>query len=147
MFGLFRRKAPPADFWEWLRANTDRIKSGLQSRPQAVADEIGRAFTRSYPDLTWEVGPDESGPWVFCVSADGNRDLFPEVVRAVQAAPELPCWKVQAFRGRGSLTSHLEMGGVKLNYEDVWCGVVGREEDGVRLVLCVRGLSDCPIRG
>ena len=36
MFGLFRKKAAPADFWEWLRANTARIQSGLQARPQEV---------------------------------------------------------------------------------------------------------------
>lgn len=141
MFGLFRRKTGAVDFWEWLRANTARIQSGLPSRPQAVAEEIGRAFKRSYPDLAWEVGPNESGPWVFCVSADGNRDLFPEVMRAVQAAPEMPGWKVQAFRGRGPLSSELEMGGLKLGYEDVWCGVVERAADGIRLVLCVRGLT------
>lgn len=141
MFGLFRRKPEPVDFWEWLRVNTARLRSRFQSRPQAVADEIGRAFSRSYPGLAWEVGPNPSGPWVFCVSADGNRDRFPDVIRAVRAAPELPDWKVQAFRGRGDLTSELEMGGLKLRYEDVWCGVVERQEDGVRLVLCVRGLT------
>jgi hypothetical protein len=63
------------------------------------------------------------------------------VIRAVQAALELPGWKVQAFRPRGPLTSELEMGGLKLTYDDVWCGVVGREDDGIRLVLCVRGLT------
>jgi hypothetical protein len=62
MFGLFRPKAAAVDFWEWLRANTARLQSGFQSRPQAVADEIGRAFKRSYPNLAWEVGPNESGP-------------------------------------------------------------------------------------
>jgi hypothetical protein len=141
MFGLFRKRSAPTDFWEWLRANTARIQSGLQDRPQQVADEIGSAFKRSYPRLAWEVGPDPSGPWTFCVSADGNRTLFPEVIEAVRAAPDLPGWKVQAFRARGPLTSELEVGGLKLGYEDVWCGIVERAQDGIRLVLCIRGLT------
>jgi hypothetical protein len=141
MFGLFRKKTSPADFWEWLRANTARIQSGLRDRPEKVADEIGQAFKRSFPNLAWEVGPDESGPWTFCVSADGNRALFPEVIQAVRTAPEIPGWKVRAFRARGTDTSTLEVGGLKLGYEDVWCGVVERAEDGIRLVLCIRGLT------
>jgi hypothetical protein len=141
MFGLFRKRAALTDFWEWLGANTARIQSGLQACPQAVADEIRRAFKRSYPNLAWEVGPDHSGPWTFCVSADGNRALFPKVIEAVRAAPDMPGWKVQAFRARGPLTSEIEVGGLKLGYEDVWCGVVERAEDGIRLVLCIRGLT------
>src|SRR5262249_15169107 len=141
MFGPFRKKVTPADFWEWLRANTARLQSGLRARPEQVADEMGRAFKRSFPNLAWEVGPDESGPWTFCVSADGNRSLFPELIRAVRAAPEIPGWKVRAFRARGPLTSELEVGGRKLGYEDVWCGVVERAGDGIRLVLCIRGLT------
>ena len=53
----------------------------------------------------------------------------------------MPGWKVQAFRARGPLTSEIGVGGLKLGYEDVWCGVVERAEDGIRLVLCIRGLT------
>ena len=55
--------------------------------------------------------PSKSGPWLFCVSANGNRDPFGQILRAVRAAPEVPGWKVQAFRPRGPLTAEIEMGG------------------------------------
>src|SRR5215813_2407833 len=123
MFGLFHKKTGTEGFWDWLAANTGRIQSGLRQNPQGLAGEIGRVFKQSYPDLAWEISPAPSPPWVFCVSADGNSQLFPKVVQAVQAAPQLPGWKVQAFRPRGSLTAEIDMGGRKLGYDDIWCGV------------------------
>src|SRR5690348_14528150 len=100
MFGRFRNGSAAGGFWGWLGANTSRIQSGLEQNPQAIATQIGREFERSYPDLVWEISPSKSGPWLFCVSANGNRELFPQVLQAVQAAPEVPGWEVRAFRPR-----------------------------------------------
>jgi hypothetical protein len=132
--------APGRDFWNWLGANTARIQSSLQRDPQGISDEIGREFDKAYPDLAWEVSPAQSTPWLFCVSANGNRDLFPQVVRAVQEAPAVPGWTIQAFRPRGSLTAEVNMGGKALGYEDVWCSV-RPAGDGVAAVLWIRGLT------
>lgn len=140
MFGLFRKKAAAGNFWAWLEANTDRIQRGLEQNTRGIADEIGDAFKRSYPDLTWEVGPNKSGPWVFCISADGNRALFSQVVEAVKTAPLIPGWKIQAFRSRGSLTVEIDMGGRTLSYDDIWCGVEATDE-GVHVTLLVRGMT------
>ena len=140
MFGRFRKKAASGDFWEWLRANTPRIQSGLERNPRGVAHEIGEAFKRSYPDLVWEVSPNKAADWLFCISANGNRDLFPQVIQAVRSAPEVPGWKIQAFRPRGSLTAEIDMGGRKLGYEDIWCSVQPMDE-GVKVVLWVRDMT------
>src|SRR5262245_50103435 len=123
MLAWFRQKAGPGGFWDWLAANTVRIQAGLKENPRGISEEIGRAFHRSYPDLHWEISPAPSPPWLFCVSANGNRELFPSVEKAVRAAPQVPGWKVQAFRPRGSLTAEIDMGGRKLGYEDLWCSV------------------------
>ncbi|MFO0811307.1 MAG: hypothetical protein U0746_21975 [Gemmataceae bacterium] len=140
MFGLFRKNSKPGGFWDWLGANTKRIQSAVKLDTQAMAEEIGREFKRSYPDLVWEVSPVPSGPWLFCVSANGDRELFPQVLDAVRNAPEVPGWKVQAFRPRGSLTAVIEMGGRTLGYEDIWCDV-HRIGDGVKVTLLVRGMT------
>jgi hypothetical protein len=140
MFGWFRNQDASANFWGWLRKNTARIQAGLERDPQGTAAEIGREFERSFPGLAWEVGPNKSGPWLFCVSANGDRGLFPRVEQAVRAAPALPVWEVRAFRPRGSLDAAIDMGGRTLGYDDVWCGV-RPEGGGVDLVLWVRGLT------
>lgn|SRR5262245_2238775 len=105
-----------------------------------MADEISKAFGSHYPDLVWEITSNGSHPWVFCVSADGNRALFPTVSQAVHAAPVLPDWSVQAFRSRGSLDVVLDMGGHQLGYADVWCNVRPRGS-AVDVTLHIRGLS------
>jgi hypothetical protein len=140
MFGLFRKKPAAGTFWSWLGANTTRIQAGLQRDPQAIAGEVGQQFRQFYPDLVWEVSPAQSGPWLFCVSANGNRKLFPHVLQAVRDAPDVPGWKVQPFRPRGSLTAEIDMGGHKLGYDDIWCSVQPAG-DGVQVTLWVRGLT------
>ncbi|HUQ70065.1 MAG TPA: hypothetical protein VM165_11105 [Planctomycetaceae bacterium] len=140
MFGLFKKHRTSSDFWMWLAANASRIRAGGRNATGNFATEISRAFERSYPDLVWEITPKESGSWVFCVSADGNPDLFEKVRTAVAAAPSIPDWKILAFRQRGSLDAVIEMNGQKLVYNDIWCGV---EPDGSRasVTLYVRGLT------
>jgi hypothetical protein len=140
MLRFFRRKIRSPSFWDWLAANTVRIQQELKEDPQGASKEIRRAFKQFYPDLVWESSPAESGPWLFCVSADGDRKLFPQVEQAVKAAPMLSEWKVIAFRPRGSLDAEIEMGGRKLGYEDIWCSVDAGTE-GVDAKLWIRGLN------
>jgi hypothetical protein len=102
--------------------------------------QVGQVFEAAYPGLTWEISPSKSGPWLFCVSTDGNRELFPRVQQAVAAAPAIPGWSVQAFRPRGSLNAVLEMGGRKLGYDDIWCSVE-RQRSGLAVTLWIRGLD------
>jgi hypothetical protein len=137
---LFRKRSESNTFWAWLAANTARIKSHDKRDFQRIGDEISKAFRSTYPDLVWEISPSDSQPWLFCVSADGNRELFPAVSRAVDAAPDLPGWKVQAFRSRGSLNGVIDMGGHKLGYENVWCSV-DVHSGGVAVTLYIEGLS------
>ena len=76
-------------FWEWLALNTARIQAQDRRAFQEIADEISAAFHRSYPDLFWEIDH-RPQPWVFCVSADGNKELFPAMIQAVRGAPAVP---------------------------------------------------------
>jgi len=89
MFGFFRNRAASHLFWDWLAANTQRIQSGLKQNPETATVEIRRAFKNSYPDLTWEVSPSKSGPWLFSISADGNPELFSKVQQVIHNAPTM----------------------------------------------------------
>jgi len=105
-----------------------------------MGDEISKAFASAYPNLVWEITKGGSGPWVFCVSADGNRELFPAVSQAVRAAPDLPGWIVQAFRSRGSLNVVSDMNVLTLGDPDIWCSV-HPTTSGVDVTLHIKGLS------
>ena len=141
MFGLFKKQQDFVDFWSWLRANTSRIQSGGRKGAAKAAEELSRAFKKSYPDLVWEITPSNSGPWIFCVSADGNLEFFEEVKLAVTNAPaSIPGWEIKAFRQRGSLDAVIDMNGRKLGYDDIWCSVQA-EEARANATLLVRDLT------
>jgi hypothetical protein len=140
MFEWFRKRAGATSFWDWLAANTQRIQAQLRQDPQGIGEEVSRAFERDFPELTWEVTPSKTPPWIFCVSANGNRELFPSVLRAVHAAPDIPGWQVRAFRPRGPLTGELQFGDHKLGVDDIWY-TVDSSEDGLHLTLWIRGLT------
>jgi hypothetical protein len=137
---LFRKRSECHTFWAWLAANTARIKSHDKRALRTISDEISKAFHSTYPGLVWEISPADSQPWLFCVSADGKRDLFPAVSHAVRTAPDIAGWKVQAFRPRGYLNGTIHMDGHKLRYEDIWCSVDVHTE-GFGVTLYIAGLS------
>lgn len=140
MFGLFKKRRDSGDFWSWLHTNASRIQAAGREGAGKIADELSRAFKKSYPDLVWEVTPNDSGAWIFCVSADGNPELFSAVKSAVADAPPIPGWEIKAFRQRGSLDAVIEMHGRSLGYYDIWCEV---EAEGAkaRVTLLVLGLN------
>jgi hypothetical protein len=88
VFGLFRKRPANESFWQWLATNTSRIQFGDGSGVGSMAEGISRAFKAEYPGLVWEISPAKSGPWLFCVSADGNKELFSQVQQAVRVAPK-----------------------------------------------------------
>jgi hypothetical protein len=128
------------NFWKWVADNTARIKEGFKKDSRGTAEEIGEQFSNAYPDLVWEICVANDEPWTFCVSANANLELFPQVQQAVEEAPAIPGWTVQAFRPRGSLDGEIKMDGQTLGYDDVWCEALmvgGRAE----VVLHIRGAT------
>jgi hypothetical protein len=140
MLRTFSRNTEGGGFWHWLAANTRRIQAGPAQGISEITKEIRAAFQKSYPDLVWEITPDPSAPWLFCVSADGNPSLFSKVKEAVRSAPAIPGWRIQAFRARGSLNAKLDIGGRTLGYDDIWCRVTARN-GRFCVTLCIRGLT------
>jgi hypothetical protein len=76
MFRLFKKQRDSGGFWAWLATNASRIQAAGGQAAGGIAVELSSAFKKAYPDLVWEITPNESGPWVFCVSADGNVELL-----------------------------------------------------------------------
>lgn len=140
MFSLFKKQKESSDFWQWLRANTSRIQSGDRKAVGTIPGEISVAFKKFYPSLVWEITPKMTGPWIFSISADGNRDLFDQVRAVTAAAPPISGWEIVAFRQRGSLDVTLDINGQTLDYDDIWCTVepVGSQ---ARVTLHIRRLA------
>ncbi len=129
-------------FWDWLARNTGRVQTRLkrESQSDAQAVEIATRFEKAFPGLTWEISPADRGPWMFCISANGDRALFPRIERAVREAPKIEGWTIQAFRPRGALEATITMDGQTLGCDDIWCEVE-RIKGGISLVLHIRGVT------
>jgi hypothetical protein len=139
---MLQRKSIASSFWTWLGENTSQIQSELVHNPHNISNEIDREFKNLYPELTWEVSlpRSEDRSWLFCISADGKHELFPQVLEAIRQAPELPGWNIQGFRPRGSLTAEIEIGERTLGYDDIWCSVQ-QSAGRVNVTFFVRGFT------
>ena len=140
MFWKRKKRDDGHKFWAWLAANTARIQAAGPEGVTEFVPQIAHAFEKSYPDLVFEISPSTSGPWIFCVSADGNLELFDQVKSAVASVGAIPGWEVKPFRQRGSLDAAITMNDRTLGYDDIWCEV---EPDGARarVRLLVSGLT------
>jgi len=58
--------------------------------------------------------------WEFVVSADGRSELFPLVEQVVAAAPEVPGFRIVAFRQRGPDGVSIQTPQGELSADDVW---------------------------
>jgi hypothetical protein len=138
MFGLSRKTKKK--FWHWLGDNAARVQAGLKKGDNSIQQEIATRFEQEFPNLVWEVSCPPKHGWMFCISADGNLERFPDVMAAVRSAPIIPGWTIQAFRPRGPISATLKMGETTLTYDDIWVRVanVGVKAD---VTMCVRGLN------
>jgi len=133
--------SPIGAFWEWFTQNATRIReAGPEGLSRGVTQELGSRLKRCHKGLTWEITPVDPANWVLCISADGNREVFPAVQEVVAAAPAIPGWSVVAFRQRGLLDVRLEFADHVLTYEDIWF-TAERVGEGLSVTLWIKGLT------
>jgi hypothetical protein len=95
-----RERPPPEEFWSWFAANAERMR---RTHPELLVRDPGLrgALDRYQAGLIPEFHAREvEGRRQIIISADGDRDLFPAVETLVAAAPDIPGWRVIAFRPR-----------------------------------------------
>jgi hypothetical protein len=125
--GFFSKSSREERFWEWFAANSQRY---LQFDPAAAGDhaalfdELQARLNKVHRGLAFMIGvggDDESaGRRELVISADGIKERFPAVERLVAAAPELPDWKIIAFRPRGDIDGTIDIAGFTMGPENLW---------------------------
>src|SRR5690242_4379029 len=103
-----------AQFWEWFRANGDRLRDMMygpdQDAREAASAELREAVEPVHPGLVLEFGPGpEGGPRQLVVSADGRAERVNAVKEFVASAPALPGWELVAFRPRMPIGDSIEI--------------------------------------
>lgn len=121
--------SPETQFWQWFEKNESRIFHFEKNQDQNISDLL-RELHRVNKSLTFEIGSEALETREFIISADGNRDAFPSVIRLAEAAPALPRWRITKFRPRRTDPCLLGIGDLQFSSDDV---LVTLELEGSRI--------------
>lgn len=108
-------------FWQWFRSNSYSLAQ-VRTCQEPVANQLVKQLNKVHKGLTFLFGPVVDGRKEFIISADGDRKLFPNVQELVKAAPDIPGWKIIAFRPPVQYISEftLTFGSMEFGADDVW---------------------------
>jgi len=139
----WKSESREARFWKWFAANSPRLRE-FETDQERVFSSLEKELHRVHRGLLFEFGPvdEETGRRHLAISADGITEVFPAVEKLVAAAPDLPGWRILAFRQRTGTDMRIKFADVELSADDIRF-VAEREPTGtVGLTLFVRGLTE-----
>ena len=122
-------KSPEARFWHWFGQNETRMFNFERNQEQNMSDLL-RELHRIHHSMTFEIGSESGGKREFIISADGNREAFPSVVKLAEAAPALPRWRIVKFRPRRTEPCLIGIGDLEFSSDDVLATL---EREGMRI--------------
>ncbi len=130
-------------FWSWFltKAGNAVTHGRVDFR---VLNEVVDRLQRVHPHLVCEFGAGSDCPAELVISADGIRANFPAVRALVDAAPEIPGWKVVAFRQPRDIVGPVSLGGIAVRPDDVWFSFTA-EREVVQLRMYFRGYRETRI--
>ncbi len=97
--GLFSKNTDEQIFWKWFQKNEAWIYD-FEKNQEAILDEISSRLKTYKEGLAFELSSEKNHRREFIISADGIRDLFPNVQALTNAAPKMKKWSIIAFRPR-----------------------------------------------
>ena len=122
-------------FWTWFLAHREEIECAL-GNPQALVRQLAPRLHRVHGDLTFEVGRAAGGAFSFVVSADGLVQTIPAVEALVAAAPEIPGWRIVAFRPPKASVGPFQFQDHGFSPDDFWYAPM-MNDNGDRLDLVI----------
>ncbi|MBK9584467.1 MAG: hypothetical protein KA099_09015 [Alphaproteobacteria bacterium] len=127
-----------AEFWDWFIQNKSMIEQ-YDKKTEAVMNAVQGKIKAVYPDLWFEIGQAEDKVYEFIISAGGLKSAIPSVIDLYKAAPQIPGWRVIAFKPRHA-TPILDHGGIRFNVADFY--YQSEYYEGMTdLKVCVKGLT------
>lgn len=116
---FINRETPASRFWDWFYRHSARLMA-VKTGSEKVCDDLMSELQKVHKGLAFEFGPTVDGKREFIVSADGIATVFHAVKKLVAAAPNLPAWKVIAFRPPKGNDFAIGFGEFKLGMDDIW---------------------------
>jgi hypothetical protein len=101
MLNIFKKKDPIDEFWNWFVKNRKAFED-LPSHDDDYAQRqlrlISRELQKVSDGLLVEVSKNAEGLRDLTITAEGNTQKFPIIQQIVERSPEIPGWKITAFR-------------------------------------------------
>jgi hypothetical protein len=100
---FWRHKSKEEKFWIWFIENQSTYYEQIENLDlrEKIFDKLSTELNKIHKDLMFEFSPiNDHGIRAFTISAEGNKKLFPLVVKLIKKAPQLINWKFSAFRQR-----------------------------------------------
>jgi hypothetical protein len=92
-------KAVSEGFWQWFVNVSPQMESILDSGDCAKLVALVSSKVEVYvPGLGWEIGPGILKPYAFSFSLNGKLENLKAAIHAVNSAPQLPNWEINAGR-------------------------------------------------
>ncbi|WP_136467978.1 hypothetical protein [Flagellimonas onchidii] len=124
IFSFCKNKTKEQKFWDWFSKNNLTYYNEVEGidTTKPLFQRLNAELKKVNSELTWEFSPiKDNGIREFTVSADGIRELFPAVEKLVLAAPEIPNWKINAFRQRiPGEDLRIDFGEFSISYSDIF---------------------------
>jgi hypothetical protein len=109
------------EFWNWfIQHEGELFEFDPEDEPgrERLFDLLATELQKVDPDLTFEFSP-RGTTREFVISAGGMKRAFPAVVSLARCAPALDRWHITAFRPRRALINAVEIGGKRVDSQDV----------------------------
>lgn len=124
LFSFCRNRTKEEKFWDWFSKNNLTYYNEVEGidTTKPLFQKLNAELAKVNDELTWEFSPvKDNGIREFTISADGMKDFFPIVEKLVNAAPEIPNWKINAFRQRiPGDDLKIDYGDFSVSYSDIF---------------------------
>lgn len=129
-------------FWNWFQSNSERLTmlNDLdEGQQQMLLDELQHELNRYCEGLTYEISEQTKNGRTMTISAEGDMDLFENVVELVDNAPDIDWWEFEAFKQPKGKGLKVFFDKYKFETKDMYFMHLENEEEpdilGVRVAL------------
>ena len=119
---IHANESPEAKFWSWFGSTHESFRSIDKAKDgEELLDLLLERLHDFDPELYFEVTqPLKDGSNELIISAEGVRAKFPRVEELVAAAPNIPDWRIIAFKPPLGFEFVHEYGELKIDPRRLW---------------------------
>lgn len=138
------RKNKVEAFWNWFAENEHAYFRLHAENREELFDLLQQKLRKVNKHLVFEFSAElETGKRELTLSADGVLDAFEVVFDLHEAAPELKCFEIVAFRQPSAEAFSVQWGHRELTLDDVYyTALQDVEHEEVDLMLYIKGLTE-----